>query len=81
MSEIRVSKCDLCKKEYRSDVQRYWADCINPIHLNFKNHAGLQCEWKIEVCTGCGSNIRDAIASIVKDLTKVEPCPPRKRTP
>ena len=68
MSELRITKCDVCKKEYRSDVERYWADCINPVHLNFKSHTGLQCEWKIDVCTDCGGSIRDAIAERILKL-------------
>jgi len=67
--KVNIRQCDICKKEYRSDVERYWADCINPINLNFKDHAGLRCGWEIDVCTDCGGLIRDAIADKIKDLT------------
>ena len=68
MSDIKIKKCDLCTKDYRNDQDSYWADCVDPIHINMKNHAGLQCEWVLDVCTDCGKDIRDAVAIIVNKL-------------
>lgn len=68
MAQVEIQRCDLCQKEYRSDVVRHWSYTIAPIHLNMKSHAGLQCEWKLDICTDCGVVLRDGIVEIIEKL-------------
>lgn len=68
MSQISIKKCDLCKKEYRSDVVRHWSDTIDHVDLNMKGHAGVQTRYELDLCTSCCSIIKNAIEETISKL-------------
>lgn len=70
--KIEVKKCDLCLKEYRSDIKTNWSDCVDRIELNMASHAAIQFRWDKDVCSSCAYQIRDAISAVIDKLTKKE---------
>lgn len=68
--KITISKCDLCKKEYRSDGPiRHWSDRIEQISLNMKTHPAVQTIWDLQACSTCAYKIKEAIDNVIESLT------------
>ena len=69
MSEIKIKKCDLCKKEHRSDENRHWSDHIGLVSLNFEQQHGTQSVIEHDLCNACASRILTVIQKTIEDIT------------
>ena len=60
MSEVKITKCDICGEERRSDseIKYHWSDTIDDVLLTFEGHAGIQTiPFEGVMCTGCAKGL------------------------
>lgn len=73
MSEIKITKCDICGEERRSDSEKkyHWSDTIGKVLITFKEQAGLQnIPFDGVMCTECARVVSKKIFSDISKLRK-----------
>ena len=69
MAEIKITKCDICKTEHRSDKSYYWADSIEQVNLDFKKHSAIQINFSYDMCQECARHLYEIVKN---EIAKME---------